>query len=153
MDLDSIPPGADFEEYIRREIDDCDLVLVMIGDNWLDADVDGSGRRIDRHDDFVRLEIESALASPRVHVVPVLVEGARMPAPNELPPSIRALARYNAVELDDRRWTADLKRLAESVPTILRTPPAPVVTPPAAPNTPTNRRRLRSRPRPCRWLR
>ncbi len=136
MDLDSIPPGADFEDYIRKEIDDCDLVFVLIGDNWLDSEADGSGRRIDRHDDFVRLEIESALASPRVHVVPVLVEGARMPAPGELPPSVRALTRYNAVELDDRRWTADLKRLAESVPVILRTPPASVVNVPAAPATP-----------------
>jgi hypothetical protein len=76
MDIDSIPPGADFEEHIRREIEICDLVLVLIGDNWLDQTADGSSRRIDTPDDFVRLEIESALASPRVNVLPVLVEGA-----------------------------------------------------------------------------
>ena len=82
MDIDSIPPGADFEEHIRSEIEVCDLVLVLIGDNWLDQAPDQPGRRrIDVDDDFVRVEIESALASPNTRVIPVLVEGAEMPRP------------------------------------------------------------------------
>ena len=115
MDIDSIPPGADFEHHIRSEIEVCDLVLVMIGDNWLEPAPDQPGRRIDADDDFVRVEIESALASPNTRVIPVLVEGAEMPRPADLPESIRALTRFNAIALDDRRWTADVGRLAATI--------------------------------------
>lgn len=115
MDIDSIPPGVEFEQHIRDEIKICDLVLVLIGDNWLDRTGLGRTRRIDQPNDFVRLEIESALASPRVQLLPVLVEGASMPQVIDLPESIRALARINAIELSDRRWTSDLERLSRTV--------------------------------------
>ena len=136
MDIDSIPPGADFERHIRREIEICDLVLVLIGDNWLDSSADGSTRRIDAPDDFVRLEIESALASPRVKVLPVLVEGAEMPRAADLPETIRPLARLNAMELDDRRWTADLRRLTTTVETLTQRPGASSVATPRLAETP-----------------
>ena len=115
MDIDSIPPGADFEQHIRAEIEICDVVLVLIGDNWLDPAPGTETRRIDEPDDFVRLEIESALASPRVRTVPVLVEGAQMPRAAALPESIRPLARINAIELSDRHWISDLERLAKLI--------------------------------------
>ena len=60
MDIDSIPAGVDFEQHIREEIKICDVVLVLIGDDWLSATDDGGNRRIDDPDDFVRLEIETA---------------------------------------------------------------------------------------------
>ena len=65
MDLDSIPPGADFEEHIRDEIDQCDVVLVLIGDEWLDPAPGTSTRRIDQPNDFVRLEVMTSLRCPR----------------------------------------------------------------------------------------
>src|SRR5207342_2077869 len=108
----SIPPGVDFEEHVRDEIEICDVVLILIGDDWLSATTYEGSRRIDDPDDFVRLEIESALASPRVSLVPVLVEGAAMPRPAELPESIRPMARINAIELSDQRWSSDIERLA-----------------------------------------
>ena len=111
MDIDSIPAGVDFEEHIREAIDGCDVVLVMIGDNWMDMRPGTSTRRIDEPNDFVRLEIENALANPRVRTIPVLVEGAQMPDAALLPESIQKLARINAFELDDRRWKADLERI------------------------------------------
>src|SRR2546423_1258258 len=82
MDIDSIPPGVDFQGHIERAIDACDVVLVLIGDNWLDADQSGE-RRIDDAEDFVRLEIEAALKRG-VAIVPVLVEGAAMPHRREM---------------------------------------------------------------------
>ncbi|WP_191907776.1 toll/interleukin-1 receptor domain-containing protein [Nocardioides cynanchi] len=115
MDIDSIPPGADFEEHIRNEIEQCHVVLVLIGDNWLDPRPGGAVRRLDETNDFVRLEVESALAAQNVRVIPVLVEGAQMPGPEDLPESIRRLARLNAIELGDSRWTSDLERLAEQL--------------------------------------
>jgi hypothetical protein len=112
MDIDSIPPGVDFAEHIRREIEQCDVVLVLIGDNWLDSVSGPAVRRIDQPDDFVRHEIESAFEAPGIRIVPVLVEGATMPPREELPESIQRLARINAIELSDRRWTSDMERLA-----------------------------------------
>lgn len=143
MDIDGIPAGTDFEEYIRREISACDVVLVMIGDNWLDARPGSDVRRIDEPEDFVRLEVESALASPHVRTFPVLVEGTPMPGPAQLPESIARLARLQAVELDDRRWLGDLAHLVAEVEKVARergkaavrpTPsPAVVPTPEPAP--------------------
>jgi hypothetical protein len=122
MDVDSIPAGVDFEEYIRAAIDKCDVVLVLIGDNWLDTRADTSTRRIDEQNDFVRLEVESALANPSVTTIPVLVEGAQMPEAATLPESIQRLARINAFELDDRRWKADLSRITELLEGLQRKP-------------------------------
>ena len=124
MDVDSIPYGVDFEEHIRNAIQQCDIVLVLIGDNWLDEDSTGR-RRIDEAEDFVRLEIENSLESPDVRVIPVLVEGAVMPRTADLPMSIRKLARLNAIELSDQRWKSDVERLARLIEE-LGPQPAPV---------------------------
>lgn len=111
MDIDSIVPGEDFEQHIRREIEACDVVLALIGDNWLDRPHGTEQRRLDRPNDFVRIEIESALRRG-VKLIPVLVEGAEMPRAEDLPESIRRLSRIHALELSDQRWTADMERLA-----------------------------------------
>jgi hypothetical protein len=115
MDIDSIPAGVDFAEHIREEIEMCDVVLVLIGDNWISATDQDGRRRIDNPDDFVRLEIENAFAASRVSVVPVLVEGADMPRAMDLPESLQRLARINAIELSDQRWTSDIERLASEI--------------------------------------
>ena len=115
MDIDSIPPGVDFEQHIKQEIEQCDLVLVMIGDNWLDPRPGTDVRRIDEPGDFVRLEVESALASKSTTIVPILVEGAPMPSPSQLPASIQRLARFNAFELSDQKWPKEIRDLAEAL--------------------------------------
>lgn len=143
MDVDSIPAGVDFEKHIREAIDGCDVVLVLIGDNWMDTRPGTDIRRLDEPNDFVRLEIESALANPRVTVIPVLVEGAQMPAATGLPESIQRLARINAFELDDRRWKADLARITELLEGLKSKPagtqPAKVQPPPTEqPRPPQN---------------
>lgn len=122
MDLETIPPGVDFEEHIRNEIAQCDVVLVLIGDEWLETRPDESVRRIDEPGDFVRLEIESSLGLEGVRVIPVLVEGARMPLASELPAKIHRLARLNAFELSDSRWGSDLERLAGELRSLQRGP-------------------------------
>lgn len=144
MDVDSIPAGVDFEEHIREAIDGCDIVLVLIGDNWMDARPGTETRRIDEPNDFVRLEIESALANPTVTTIPVLVEGAPMPEAATLPESIQRLARINAFELDDRRWKADLARITELLSGLKAKPagtqpPSPAMPPsPQQPQTQVN---------------
>ncbi len=102
--------GEDFVAAIRRSIESSTVMLVVVGRRWLGA-ADAKGRRrLDDPADFVRLEIELALASGTA-TVPVLVEGAAMPAPTELPVSMAAFSRCQAVELSDRRWRDDVDAL------------------------------------------
>lgn len=126
-DVDDIQPGADFEAVIARGLDQVRAVLVVIGPGWLDAAVDGQ-RRLDRPDDFVRREVEQALASGKP-VVPVLVGGATMPAANALPIALRGLANRQALVLGDASWSADLARL-EAVLAQWVAPPAVSVSSP-----------------------
>ena len=115
-----IPPGADFGEYITGLVDKCNVVLAIIGPGWLDARDREGERRIDKPDDWVRLEIERALARDGVEVIPVLVDGARLPPREELPESLLALRRRNAFELSDRRWDYDVDQLGQHLDRVLR---------------------------------
>jgi hypothetical protein len=98
MDFDAIPPGVDFRDYIKRSIARSDLVIAMIGPNWVGEKADHS-RRIDEETDFVRLEIAYALQHG-IPVIPVLINDTQMPAPEKLPADIAGLAFRNAVNLD-----------------------------------------------------
>ena len=110
-DVDTLRPGQDFVQAIEARLTDCRVMLAVIGREWADArDMTGS-RRLDEPYDFVRLEIAAALTRPNVLVVPVLVEGASMPAATELPENIRPLARRHAVTVRDETWDADVDRL------------------------------------------
>jgi TIR domain len=109
-DVDSIQLGDDFVEVITRAVASCDVLLALVGDQWLTiTDADG-GRRLDNPDDFVRLEIEAALTR-NVRVIPILVDGARMPRADELPPSLAGLVRRQALELSPARFDFDTSRL------------------------------------------
>src|SRR5262245_52503619 len=111
MDIDAIRPGDDFVARLEEVVASCDLMVALIGRDWL-----GTGRRILKRgrlhepNDFVRIELHAALERG-VHVIPVLVEGAPMPTPSQLPSDIAALARRQAFELSDARWRSDCDRL------------------------------------------
>jgi TIR domain len=114
MDIDAIEPGVDFADVIERAVGSASVFLSVIGPGWLSA-VDAKGaRRLDKPDDFVRMEIEAALR-PEVRVIPVLVHNAAMPSAEELPPSLAPLARRNAIELRDNSWRYDVGRLIETI--------------------------------------
>lgn len=108
-DIDDIAPGANFIHAITSRLASVDIVLVVIGPGWLAARNDG-GRRLDDPADFVRLEIELALAADKP-VWPVLIGGAAMPAEEALPPSLQPLARRQALTLADGTWKDDVDRL------------------------------------------
>jgi hypothetical protein len=111
-DVDSIPLGDDAAQVIAAAVASCDALLVLIGRPWLTASgPDGNRRLADPHD-FVRLEIESALARD-ILVIPVLVDEARMPQPGELPPSLAALAGRPPLELSQDHLEADTARLLQ----------------------------------------
>lgn len=109
MDIDQIEPGEDFVQVIESAVGSCEILIALIGRNWL-ASRDESGRRLDNPNDFVRLEITAALVRG-IPVIPVLVQGARMPRPQDLPEDLSALSRRHALELSDLRWKHDVDQL------------------------------------------
>jgi len=109
-DVDSIQLGDDFVEVITRAVGSCDVLLALIGPQWLTIADEHGRRRLDSRDDFVRLEIEAALTR-NVRVIPILVDGARMPRAEELPDSLAELVRRQALELSLARFDFDTGRL------------------------------------------
>lgn len=112
MDVDSIDPGLDFIDVINNALEKCQVLLVLMGTKWIDASDSHGKRRLDNSCDYVRLEVESALARG-IRVIPVLVEGVRMPYADELPERMSSLVRRNAVTISHGRFNADVDRVIE----------------------------------------
>jgi TIR domain len=158
-DVDSIQLGDDFVEVITRAVGSCDVLLALIGEEWLTITDEHGRRRLDNADDFVHLEIEAAL-SRSVRVIPVLVDGARMPRADELPDGLAGLVRRQALELSPARFDFDTRRLLTVLDRSLAevraaqpgagpapTPAAPAGEPPSADGRPPFRRRFSARAR------
>ena len=111
-DTDAIAPGADVVETISDAVGSCDVLLALIGSEWLTITDDDGKRRIDNPGDFVRLEIEAALKR-NLRVVPVLIGGARMPRAEELPASLAGLSRRHALELSSSHFEFETSRLLQ----------------------------------------
>lgn len=118
MDIDDIAPGLDFVEVMNQQVAKCDVLISVIGRSWLAATDETGKRRLDDPEDFVRLEIESALAQKK-RVIPVLVNDAKMPKLTDLPESLRPFARCNAVKLSHERFRADVGALIQSLESVL----------------------------------
>ncbi len=114
MDVMSIRPGDDFIDTINDRLAASGTVLALIGERWLDEEGASGGRRLDDPQDFVRLELELALGAGTT-VVPVLLDDARMPAPDELPESLRQLTRRNAFHLRHHAFRRDIDALADII--------------------------------------
>ena len=110
MDVDSIALGRDFRGALQKTLESCDLMLVLIGKDWADVKDEEGRIRLQNPGDFVRLEIEAALKRDIV-VTPILVQGAHMPAPEQLPADIRDLVYRNGFELSHNRWESDFAEM------------------------------------------
>jgi hypothetical protein len=86
------------------------VLIAVIGNHWLISSGAKGGRRLSNPDDFVRLEIATALKR-NVRVIPVLVDGAPMPRPNDLPDDLKSLVRRQAIPINYDRFNADSARL------------------------------------------
>src|SRR5262249_17785546 len=95
MDIDTIPLGVDFVEHLSRAVGQCDIVLAMIGEKWLDIRNAKGLRRLDDPSDFVRIEIHTALER-NIPVIPVLIGKTTMPGAEQLPDDLKALSLRNA---------------------------------------------------------
>jgi hypothetical protein len=119
MDVEAIALGSDFREAVENSLDNCGVFLAVIGPNWLDAKLpnDPTGRRrLDHPGDYVRQEVGTALKrGSKLPVIPVLVRGANMPTPDELPDELKDLAYRNALLLSHMDWDGNVQKLVDSI--------------------------------------
>jgi hypothetical protein len=134
MDVEGIEPGADFVNAIEEAVSSCQVLIVIIGDEWTHGTDAAGRRRLDDPNDFIRLETSAALKR-NIRVVPVLVDGAVMPRAEDLPDEIKSLARRQAIEISHKQWEASSGELIRTLERILSkvSPEAPV------PEAPANR--------------
>ncbi len=111
IDVDAMKPGLDFVEQLDAQVSRCELLLAIIGPHWLTAVNEKGRRRLDDDNDYVRIELASALKR-NIPVIPVLVEGVTMPSENDLPADLKPLARRQALELRHTRFAADADAIA-----------------------------------------
>ena len=114
MDVAGINPGMDFRKAIDDNVASCGVLLAMIGPTWCSSKNEAGARRLDDPNDFVRLEIASALAR-NIAVIPVLVHDAKMPRPEELPDNLKDLDFRNSVEITHARWNSDVQLLTQAL--------------------------------------
>src|ERR1700674_4119218 len=119
MDVDNIPFGIDFRKHTNNALSEGDVVVAIIGPKWV-GPVKGRKARIFDETDPVRVEIETAL-NREIVVVPILVDGARMPKPEELPDTINKLAFHNAATVDaGRDFHQHMERVIRSMDMVLK---------------------------------
>ena len=115
QDIASIDPGADFPTVLEEALATAAVMLVVIGPRWLSATDKNGRKRLESPADFVHQEVAESLRSPAVRVFPLLVNGAAMPAEEELPDPLKPLARRNAIELTVRHWASDVAQLVQTL--------------------------------------
>ncbi len=126
MDVDTIKPGQNFSRVIEDRIAQCDVMLVLIGRDWLSCAAPDGTRRLDSAEDFVRREISAGLRHSLV-IMPVLVEAAVMPSAAQLPAELGALCSRQAITVSDARFQMDAEALMQAVEPCLVSPIAPIM--------------------------
>ena len=110
MDVDAIPLGANFVKVLSDEVARCDLLLAIMGPGWLEARDEEGNRRLENPQDFVRIEIGTALKRG-IPVIPILLEGTRIPKADQLPDDLKELPLRNGLNVRHVSFLDDLERL------------------------------------------
>ncbi|MBU1342898.1 MAG: TIR domain-containing protein [Proteobacteria bacterium] len=118
MDVEGISLGTDFVQAIDKSLEGCGALLVLIGKDWVNCTNTKGNRRLDDPKDFVRMEVVKALER-QVRVIPVLVKGAGMPSPEDLPEDLQPVTRRQALELRNERWNQDVAHLISTLADLL----------------------------------
>jgi hypothetical protein len=113
LDSASLAPGVRWREEIRGWLSRCEVMLVLIGDEWL-VTRDGQ-KKIEQENDSVHFELELVLGRDDIRIIPVLLEEAKMPSPGMLPLSVRGLCEYEAHAIHDHSYDPDVNRLIEQL--------------------------------------
>src|SRR5262245_62901008 len=97
-------------KLLHEEVAKCSVLLAVIGPNWLDARDENGNRRLDEPNDFVRIEIAAALQRD-IPVIPILLDGARVPKADQLPKDLEELALRNALDVRHASFHNDMDKL------------------------------------------
>jgi hypothetical protein len=114
MDIDTLKPGDDFVDALKRTVSSCDVLVAVIGKNWLSIKDENGRQRLQDPADFVLLEVATAL-DRGIRVIPALVAGAQMPRVEELPESLKTITRRQAIVLSDTGFRDGMTRLIGAV--------------------------------------
>jgi len=129
MDVNGISPGTNFVRALEQKLASCHVLVVVIGKSWLSI----TNERVGRDEpDHARIEVATALGKG-VPVIPVLVQGARMPSPGQLPADLKSLSDYNALEITEPDFRSDVRRLADAIAQLYPPPKTKTTTPKADP--------------------
>jgi hypothetical protein len=128
LDVDGIEPGQDFVQILDERVSECDVMLVIIGRQWLSAVDEAGKRRVDDPFDFVCLEISKALERG-IRTIPILVDEASLPAERDLPPPLKRLARRQAIKISHDQFALQAGTLLKTLTKLV---------PPDRPNTDTS---------------
>ena len=110
MDVDGIPAGVNFVKALHKELAKCGVLLAVIGPDWLKVrDKDGK-RRLENPNDFVRVEIAAALQR-NIPVIPILLDGVKVPKTNQLPKDLEGLSTRNGLDVRDASFHNDIDKL------------------------------------------
>jgi AAA+ superfamily predicted ATPase len=138
MDVDAIPLGTNFVKVLSEEVAKCDVLLAIIGPGWLDASDSNGNRRLEDPQDFVRIEIATALKRG-IPLVPILLEGTRPPKPDQLPADLKELALRNGLDVRHVSFHADMDKLIRALRSM---EPAPTTPTASAHSTPANSEKI-----------
>jgi hypothetical protein len=114
MDIDDITAGENFVEKLKKTLEQCNHLLLVIGPRWLSATDAEGNPRLYSPNDFVRLEVVTALERG-ITLIPVLVGGARMPERGELPSQLAEVVVHQAIQISDERFHEDVDRLIAAI--------------------------------------
>jgi hypothetical protein len=114
MDVDAVPLGVNFVKVLSEEVAKCDVLLAVIGPNWLNARDEDGNRRLDNPHDFVRIEIGAALQR-NIPVIPILLDGAKVPKPSQLPKELEELSLRNGLDVRHVSFHNDIDKLVRSL--------------------------------------
>jgi hypothetical protein len=117
MDIDTIELGVDFVQSIGEAVGACHVLIAIIGKKWVEISDATGFRRLDNPNDFVRLELVSALERD-VYIIPALVDGSTMPLEDDLPEALKPLARRNGLQIGHTRFDSDVDRLIRGLEAI-----------------------------------
>jgi len=119
MDVDTIQPGENFVDAIENAVSSCDVLIALIGDEWLTITDENGKRRLENPNDFVRVEISAALRRD-IRVIPVLLAGTVMPKKQDLPEVLQPLIELNALEIRHGSFDPGIEKLESAIDACLR---------------------------------
>lgn len=125
MDVEHIAPGQDFVDVLADQVGACDIFLALVGADWLTMTNASGVRRLDDPDDFVRIEIASALTRAETLTIPVLLDGASPPTEDALPADLAPLARRQFLRLTHEGFRSEVRQLVEAIGDRLSADPTP----------------------------